>query len=179
MASIATAALITAAVGTGIAGYGAYAQGDAASKAASYNASIENMNAALSSQNTVIAEQAGQAQTGMQGQKTRATVGSIAASQAASGIEVGSGSALDVRFSARELGELDALTIRSNAAREAYGYRNQAVSHESQGTLSGFEAKNARIAGEVNAAATLLGGASSAGSNYADYQLKSSGMSGS
>ncbi len=59
--------------------------------------------------------------------KTRGQVGAIEASQAASNITVGSGSAVDVRSSAAEMGELDALTIRSNAEKQAYGYQTQAA----------------------------------------------------
>lgn len=150
---------------------GAYEQGEAASRSAKFNAQVERQNAAISQQNAAIAGQAGSEQAWMTGQKTRSNVGSIKANQAASGIDVNSGSAVDVRSSASELGELDALTVRSNAAREAYGYQQQAASHTEQSNLDTFESKADSTAGAVNAAGTFLGGVGSASDNFLRYQL--------
>lgn len=150
---------------------GAYEQGQAASKAAKFNAQVERANAAISHENANIAGQAGAEQAFQVGLKNRATQGSIKANQAAAGVEVNSGSALDVRSSAAELGQLDALTVRSNAAREAYGYQQQAESHVAQSSLDLFEAKNDQTAGLINAGSTFLGAAGSAASNFAKYQL--------
>ena len=44
---------------------------------------------------------------------------------AANGVDLSSGSPLDILGDTAMYGELDALTIRSNAEREAYGYRVQ------------------------------------------------------
>lgn len=162
-------ALGSAAVGA----YGAITTGEAEAGAAHYNANIQRQNAAISRKNAEIAEQSGEAQMGIQGQKTRAGIAETAANQSASGVDVSSGSYTNVRSSERELGEMDALTIRANAAREAYGYRNKAVSEEAQGVLSDFEAKSAKKAAGINAASTLLGGASQAGSQYESWKIAS------
>lgn len=154
-----------------IGGYGAWSQGQSQAGAARFNSTIEKQNAAISMQNAAIAGQAGSEQAFMSGIKTRALTGGIQANQAASGVDVNSGSAVDTRASASELGELDALTIRSNAAREAYGYTQQARSHEAQSTLDTYEAKNDSTAGTINAVSTFLGSAGSAADNFAKYQL--------
>lgn len=70
---------------------------------------------------------------------------------AASGVELDSGSASDLQADTAMLGELDALTIRNNAEREAYGYRSNAAS-------SRFEGAQAQRAGTMSAGGTLLGG---------------------
>lgn len=163
---------IPALFGTSVGGaYGAYQQGQAQKDAADFNATVEKQNAAVSGQNAAITGQAGSEQAFMTGLHTRALTGGIKANQGAAGVDVNSGSAVDTRASATELGELDALTVRSNAAREAYGYTQQARSHEEQATLDTYEGKNDIEAGQLNAANTFLGSAGSAASNFAKYQL--------
>jgi len=151
---------------------GAYQQGQAEAGAARYNAALAKENAAVAQQNAVIASQSGEQQAAMQEQRTRATVGAIKAGQAASGIDVSTGSAVDVRSSAAELGELDALTVRSNAAREAFGYTQQAAGMKAQSALDEYQAETAATAGEIGAASTLLGGVGSAASKYYAYKLQ-------
>lgn len=151
---------------------GAIQQGKAATASANYNAAVAGVNAEQAKKNSELASEAGMAQEAMQERKTRAEVGQIKANQAASGLDVNSGSALDVRSSAAELGELDALTVRSNATKEAYGYSTQASSFEAQQGLDVSEAKNDTTAGYTNAASTFLGAASTGTSNYLKYQLQ-------
>lgn len=59
-------------------------------------------------------------------------MGAIKAAEAAGNVDVNSGSAVDVQSSAAALGELNAITIRGNAAKEAYGYETQSTSFENQ-----------------------------------------------
>lgn len=172
----ASSALGTASLGLTAAGglAGAVGQiqaGQAQAAADKYNATMARQNANVAKENATIAGQSGEAQAAIQQQKTRALVGSTKANQAASGIDVNTGSAVSVRTSEAELGGLDALTIRSNAAREAYGYRVQETNYKAQGELDEFAAKNAQEAGWVGGVSTLLGAAGTAGSNFAKYQL--------
>lgn len=169
--SVGTIATAASAVGGVVGAVGAYQQSQAASNAAKYNAQVSTQNATLAQRNASISAQSGEAQVGMQQQKTRATLGAIKANQAASGLDVNSGSAVDVRSSASELGELDALTVRSNAMREAFGYRTQSTNYKAQSTLDQYQAENADTAGIIGAGSTFLGGVSSAASNYAKYQM--------
>lgn len=57
----------------------------------------------------------------------RTLIGSQRAAIGASGVDVGFGSAVDVQADAAFLGELDALTLRTNAGREAWGFQVQAA----------------------------------------------------
>jgi hypothetical protein len=151
---------------------GALQAGQASAASAKYNAAVANVNAEQAKRNSELASQAGMEQAAMQERKTRAEVGAIRANQAAAGIDVNSGSALDVRSSAAELGELDALTVRSNATKEAYGYQTQESSFKSQAGLDTTEASNDLTAGYTNAASTFLGAAGTGASNFAKYQLQ-------
>lgn len=154
---------------------GAATSGAAARQAAQYNAQIAGINQQVSEQNAIQATQAGEQQAGMSQQKTRATVGAIKAGQAASGVDINSGSAVDVRSSAAQLGELDAINIRANAARTAYGYGNQAAGFGAQAQLDKLTGENAGVAGDIGAATTFLGGAGNAALNWQKWNLSSGG----
>jgi len=78
-------------------------------------------------------------------------VGSQRAAFAAQGIQVDSGSALAVQESTNYVGELDVITLRNNAFREAFGFKLQAIKQNLKGTI---ESSTARF----NAGNTLLTG---------------------
>ncbi len=84
----------------------------------------------------------------------RGLIGSQRAGFAAQGVDVGSGSAADVQADAAYLGELDALTIRNNAAREAWGYEVEADQARKGGEIAKRESR-------WGAVTTVAGGASS------------------
>ncbi len=77
---------------------------------------------------------------------------------AANGIALDSGSALDVLGDTAALGELDALTIRLNAEREAWAARTGAAGLQGQAALAQAEASG--ISPATAAGTSLLGGAS-------------------
>jgi len=88
---------------------------------------------------------------------------------AASGVEVGSGSALDILGDTAALGELDALTIRSNAERESYEQNVVASNLQANAGMKRMGAQNARIAGKIGATTSLLSGAGSIASKWQNY----------
>lgn len=173
MSTLTAATLATTATSAAVGGYGAVKQGEAQAAAAKYNSAVEGQNAAVSGQNANIAEQSGEAQANLQGQKTKAAIGATLTGQGASGVDVAGGSAVNVRDSERALGEIDSLTIRSNAARDAFGYRVKSKSEEGQSAVSAFEAANDTTGGKVAGASTFLGGLGSASSEYQKYKLSS------
>ena len=74
----------------------------------------------------------------------RQLIGAQKASFGAQGIEIDAEESTGaVLLSTTAQGELDALTIRNNAAREAWGYRVQAQNYTAQGQLMEASAKNA------------------------------------
>lgn len=167
-------------IGTGLAlaggavgAYGALKSASAQANAAKYNAAIDSENANVARQNAAIAGQSGAEQAGMTSLKGRAVAGEMRANQAAGNIDVNSGSPVDVQMSQRELSEIDALTVRSNATRQAYGYQTQAESQQAEAGLQTYEAGQDITAGGIGAASTFLGGVSSAASKYTAFQLQS------
>lgn len=148
---------------------GAEKQASAEAASANYSAQVAENNNVLAQQNAKTAVAEGAVAQANQGMKTRAAVGGIKAAQAANNIDVNSGSAVDVRSSAASTGQLNALTIRSDAARTAYGYETQGISYQAQAGLDRAQAGFAKQAGNIGAVSSLLGGASSAGNMYAKF----------
>lgn len=167
--TLAYVAIASSVAAAGATAYSSSEQGNAASAAAKYNSQVASNNAQIANQNATWAAQAGEAQVGEQTQKTRATVGAITAAQAANGVDVNSGSDVDVRSSASELGELSAINIRSNAARTAYGFQTQSASQTAQSKLDTFEGEQSQLAGEVGAGSSILGGVGNSASIYTKY----------
>ena len=94
---------------------------------------------------------------------------------AANGVVIDQGSAGAIVADTFEQGELDALTIRSNSEREAYGHRVQGTNFEADARLSDFKGANAAAAGRSGAISSLLGGAGSAAQTW--YTAKNDGVS--
>ncbi len=151
---------------------GAKAAGTAAGESDLFNASIANTNAQIALRNSSFAAAGGEAQAGISEGKTRALVGGTLANQGASGVEVNSGSAVGVRASEAQVGMLDALTVRSEAAKKAYGYQTEAVGETMKAKMLTSQAAQDVKAGTVKAQGTLLAGVGSVGSAYGTYLLK-------
>lgn len=157
---------------------GQLSAGQAAQDRANYQAQVYRNNAIIEQQNQNWALAAGTAKETAQNMRTRANFGNIIAKQAASGVEVGTGSNKQVTDAAGALGALDAMTIRSNTAREAYGYDVKKQSDLASAELKVREGDDAKTASYFNAASSLLSGASSAGGKYAAWQNASGGGGG-
>ena len=151
---------------SGISALGTMEAGQAQSEAAAYQAQVARNNAAIAQQNAGLQVQSGEVQASNQAMATRGAVGTTKAGQAASGVDVNSGSFVGVRSSESEFGALDALTLRSNAARQAYNYEATATSENAKAGLYGFESTQASQAAPISALGTFIGGAGSAAGNY-------------
>jgi hypothetical protein len=122
-----------------------------------YRAQVAENNAKISEENARLETAAGEANTEQALLRGRARVGQIKAAQAASGVEINSGSSATISEAASELAMLDAMTIRSNSARKAYGYQVEATSQRANAQLGEASARNAQIAGDYAVTGSLLG----------------------
>ena len=145
---------------------GAIQQGNAAAAAANYNAKVAEMNATMSDRRAKDAIERGAKDEQQKRQEIAQLKGRQKAAMAANGVDLTFGSPLDTIVDTAVLGELDALTVRRNAAREAYDYDVQAVNGRADATLSRMNAKAAKTGGYLSAAGTVLGGAGKAYSGY-------------
>lgn len=171
--SLATIASVASIAGAGVSAFSSISQGVAASRAAAYNAQVADNNAKIATQNAQYAGAEGEQNAAASEMNTRAKVGAIAAAQGANGIDVNTGSAVNVRASASELGELDAMNIRANAARQAYGYETQSGAFSSQSALDKSQSKSDETGGLISGGATFLGGVGNAALNFSKFQQSS------
>lgn len=96
----------------------------------------------------------------------RGMIGTQRAGQAAGNIDVSFGSAVDVQADAAFLGELDALTIRTNAAREAWGYKVQGADLRQRALIMRQEGRNLEEMARLGAMGTRAAGSATATANY-------------
>jgi hypothetical protein len=154
------------------AGKAAEQGGRAARRAAEASAELAEYNAAVADIQATDAVARGAIEESKFRRDLDVLVGAQRAGYAASNIDVGYGSAVDVQADAALLGELDALTLRTNAAREAWGYQVEAVDLRRRAALGrreGIQLEQAgraeaggyRAAGYVGAAGTIAGAGSS------------------
>lgn len=150
-------------------------QGQQAEQAGIHQAAAANSEADLQDYNAKVADlQANDAivrgaeQESRLRTQVRGAIGTQRAGFAASNIDVGFGSAVDVQADAAYLGELDALTVRNNAAREAWGYkvsaedlRRRAQIARKEGVYLEAAGHQAATTGNIAAAGTLIGGTGS------------------
>lgn len=169
------AGAILGVTGSAVNAYGQIQSSRAQAKADVFNANVAAQNAKIATQKQQWAGMEGVQDAAMSQMGTAAKIGATKANQGASGVEVGTGSNADVIASEREIGMLDAMTIRSNAARQAYGYATEAYSHRAQEALDRYAAKNTIKAGKISAVSTLLGGAAQ-GRQYFSYTSNKSVM---
>lgn len=134
-----------------VAAYSAYQQGQAAKKAANFNAAVQRQNA----QATLTQSRANAAQVQ---RENILRLGAIRASQGASG-GTGEGSVLDVISDVAAQGELERQNTLYRGELAARGNINTA-------TLDVFEGKAAERAGTLRAGSELLGGAAGAAGAY-------------
>lgn len=159
----ATAALIAGGVGAAVSAGGAIETGQANANAANYRAQVASNNAIIAKQNADYAIKAGEVSAETQGLKGAATGGTLLAHQGASGVDVGSGSAVDVRTSQREGAKLDSETVMNNAELQAYGYGVQSTNYTAESQLDTLTANQATTGADIGAAGSLLSNASSLG----------------
>ena len=154
------------AVGTLGSALGSMQSANAQAAQANYAAQVARNNQQIEQQNAEYAARAGEAQAQAEQMKGRATYGRALAGLAANNVDVNTGSAVDVLQTERETGLLNTENVRQNAALQGYGYRSQATNFGAEAGLESAKASQARTAGFMGAATSLLSGASNIGSKF-------------
>lgn len=144
----ATASVAAAATGA----FSAYTSGKSANDAAKYNAEMQRRQAA-------DALQRGAIEAGERRDEARRVAARQVDQFSTSGVLARSGTPLALLTETAGLGELDAQRTLNNAQREASGL-------EASARLERYQGKMAKRGGILNAAGTLLGGASNAYFGY-------------
>jgi hypothetical protein len=157
------------------------AAGDAQQKAQQGLAAISTSQAAVADYNAHVSDLQAQdaIERGAQDEaryrlQIKSTIGAQRVGFAGGNVDVGFGSPVDVAADTAHTGELDALTIRNNAARTAWGFSVAAADSRSQAAIDRKAAANQIAAGDQAVATsrftavtdTLLGGTSLLNTQY-------------
>lgn len=169
---IAGASLALAAAGTAMSAIGSARQQEAAASAATYQAQVARNAQMVADYQAQDALKRGQVAEQERRQKTAQQIGAQRAALASSGTDVNTGSNADIQGDTASTGELDALTIRNNAEREAYDKKVMASNYAGEATLDSSKAANAISMEGLGVGANLLAGASSIADKWAVYKDK-------
>jgi hypothetical protein len=144
------------------------AQTTAAATQQSYNyqAGVAKLNSTIDLQNADYARSQGETTAMQYGLQAGQRAANIKVAQAASGLDVNSGSAKDVQTSQRTITGIDTAQIRSNAAKTAYDYDVKSTADLNQSTLDVMAGNNAITAGNIQAASSILGSVGSVASKW-------------
>ena len=162
--------LASSAAGGVFGAFGAAAKGKASQSMYNYQSGMAQLREKIALQNRDYSLQVGEDLASRFGIKARTEAGSLLAKQSASGIDVGSGSAVKVRESQKNVTDIDMATIRNNAARRAYGYEVEATTEGAQANLYTMAGQNARVAADFDVASSLISSASSVSSKWLQGQ---------
>lgn len=145
------------AAGIGLTAYSQIQQSRAENKAAEFNAEMSTNNAAVAAMEATDAKVRGGEEEKKLRQQTEELKGRQRAAYAASGVQVDEGSSLDSLANTAMYGEDDALTLRANSAREAWGHEVQSANYTSSAKLQRMSKSNPYL----GAAGGILSGVSS------------------
>jgi hypothetical protein len=175
MCGYAEASLALSVLGTGMQLFGQSGSNRAASNQNAYLAGVARNNAILAERAAKDAEDRGKIAAQDRATQTAQLKGRQRAVLAGQGVEVDTGSALDLTTDTAEIGKRDELTIRSNAEREALGFRTQGMNYQASANL--YDAAGRNTSGGFGFASTLISGAGSVAQKW--YEFDKAGAFGS
>lgn len=144
-------------------------QASAASAQGQYVKRVDEQNAKMAEAQAQDALDRGELTAQRRGLETRQQIGSTRAAQAAQGVDVSSGSAADVQASEAGIGAMDEVTIRNNAAREAWGYKVEAINQRQAGEVAAITGDTTAAGYRAESYGSLLSGAANTYGLYRQY----------
>jgi hypothetical protein len=153
-----------------IGGIGAKESADAQAQASSYKAGVAQLNKQINLQNAAWATEEGGAKGEEEGLKSGQEKAQTLIVQAASGIDVNSGTAKQVRTDQTTVAQYDQNVINWNAAKTAWGFETKATMNQAESQLDLAAADNEKEAGTIGEWTSFL----NAGGSVADKYLKGS-----
>lgn len=152
--------------------------------AANAEARSAEQNARVAQQQAEQARQIGNIEEERQLRRVRAALGAQRASLAANGLDINTGSALDLQAETAGFGAADALNLRANALRQAWGFEVDATNSQNRARAARANGRNAAIGtllttgaqiGSMGYSSGMFGGGNAAGTGkvYAPRRDKS------
>jgi hypothetical protein len=169
-AEVALIATVVSAV-AGVAGQ--VMQGQAQSRAAEYQAQVARNNAEIARNNQITSENnakateaAGAARADQEAMQTRELIGKQKVAAAASGLDVNSGSPVDITSGTAGMGMWSGLNIRDETNRRASAQRQQGAGYGAQADNFGIQASAADDAASSAMTGGILGAAGAGVKGY-------------
>jgi hypothetical protein len=150
--------------GIGLQAYGAYQNSEATAVAYAAQAQVNRNNAMIADWQAEDALARGDRDASNVRLRARQLKGTQRARMAANGVDLGTGSALNILADTDYFADIDAGTVKDNAAREAWAIRNQAMGFRAEANLlqSRSDSESPFLAG----ATSLLGSAGRVASQW-------------
>lgn len=139
---------------TGIGGVTTYRAQRAAADTAEQ---IAEQNAGIARQQAEQERQIGNIEEERQLRRVRAALGTQRATLAANGLDINTGTALDLQAETAGFGMADALNIRTNALRRAWGFEVDAVNSTNEGRARAAGYRNDAMGTLITTGASLAG----------------------
>jgi hypothetical protein len=162
------AGLAVQSIGALSSAYGAYSKSSGDQAAYQYQAQVADNNATMANWQAQDALKRGVSAVNNSQIKTSQLQGTQRASLAARGIDLSQGSALDILSDTSFMGQIDANTLKDNAAKEAWAYNTQASNASANAELLRMRAGNINPAGDMTSS-LLTGAGKVASSWYSNY----------
>jgi hypothetical protein len=144
-------------IGLGLTAVGGYQQYQAQSANADYQEKLGERNAEIGRRQAAQERDIGNIDEERHLRKVRQMLGAQRAAGAANGLDINSGSALDLQAETAGFGAADASTIRSNALRRAWGLEVGAVNDLNAGRADAAASRNAATGTLITTGASLVG----------------------
>lgn len=163
---MAGAGLVGTAVGGVLGGAGASLQGSAQAAASTYKAGVAQLNSQIAKQNANWALESGDVQASEAGMKSAQQIADTKISQAASNLDVNSGTAQAVRDTQSTVSAYDQNVIRFDSAKTAYGYESKAAMDTGEAALDISAAGTEEEAGQLGMVSSYINAGSSVASKW-------------
>lgn len=171
--TLAVASVASSVIGGGMQYMAQKQAGAAQSNALRYQADVDRNNAIVQDRLASDAIDRGKEEERMHRIKIGQLKGQQVNAFAKNGVAIDSGTPLDVLADTAMIGELEALTIRNNAEREAYGYRVQGMNYRASAGNNDLAASTAKKSANTAAMTSVLSTAGSVSDKW--YTYKKSG----
>lgn len=132
----------------------AYTQSQMIRAESDYQASMLDISAGFSDLNAQDAINRGKKDAQAVKRRAKQILGSQRVALAGQGIDISSGSALDVQLDTADAAEIDALQVKNNAWKEAWGHRVESFNLRNQSRLTkqsgNYQANSTLLSGGIN-----------------------------
>lgn len=164
-------------LGGAVSGAGAAASAGASAGAFNFKAGIADLNATIAKQNAAWALNSGEIKAANYGMKAGQEIAQTKVVQAASGLDVNTGSAAAVRDTQTDVAKYDQNLIRADAAHKAYGYEVESAKDTAEAGLDRASAANAQAAGRLGILSSVIGTVSSVAGKWSQANTLGIGSS--